>query len=68
MLIQRRSVLSGNINEMDLDITDSQLEMWLNGFMVQDAFPHLSADEREFLISGMSVPEQEWFFKNEDEC
>lgn len=26
---------------------------WQNGALAQDAFPHLSADEREMLISGI---------------
>lgn len=60
MIIARRSRLTGAVNKMDLPITNAQLTRWVNDptLMVQDAFPSLSAGEREFLISG-STPE-EW--------
>tara|TARA_R110000851_G_scaffold16046_3_gene52566 strand:+ start:13013 stop:13201 length:189 start_codon:yes stop_codon:yes gene_type:complete len=42
---------------MDLDITQDQLDRFNSGVFAQDAFPDLSADGREFLISGFT-PEQ----------
>lgn len=59
MIIEKRSILTGNINSMDLDVTENQLEYWkASGEHIQDLFPHLTADQREFLISGCT--KEEW--------
>ena len=34
-------------------VTVDQYSDWLNGTLIQDAMPHLSADDRELLITGM---------------
>jgi hypothetical protein len=52
-------MLSGEVNEMDLDITPEQLESYeLFGVLLQDAFPNLSPDEREFIKTGITP--EEW--------
>lgn len=59
MKVQRKSVLDGKIYEMDIDITDKEWELYTqNNQLIQHAFPHLSQDEREFLISGITP--QKW--------
>lgn len=58
MLVERKNLLTGKANVMDLDITMDQLQNWLHGQPVQDAMPNLNETEREFLISGMSAEEQ----------
>lgn len=35
---------------------------WLGGDMVQTAFPKLSVEQREFLITGMSIKQQKEIF------
>ena len=62
MIIRKRSLVSGQVNEMDLQITQEQLNRWYEGELVQNAFPNLSADEREFLISGITPEEWESMF------
>ena len=42
------------------------MEAYKNGKLMQDAFPFLSADEREFLISGMLPDEWERLFGKEE--
>lgn len=37
---------------MYLNVTEQQINDWMAGAFIQDVFPHLSANEREFLISG----------------
>ena len=57
--IDRVSPFSGNTNSMFmlLDVADS--EKWRSGGgCIQDIMPYLSADEREFLMTGI-MPE-EW--------
>lgn len=58
MKIKKVSLFSGKENEMDLDITKEQLDRWQSGELIQNVMPHLTPDEREFLISG-TTPE-EW--------
>ena len=58
MLITRKSLISGNINTMSLPITEEQYNAWEQGTLVQDAMPHLSPDEREFVMSGITP--EEW--------
>ena len=58
MILRRKSKYSGEVNEMDLDVTDEQIADWQGGTLIQHAMPNLSADEREFLISGMTP--EEW--------
>lgn len=65
MIVEKISLFSGKVNRMELDITEQQLQQWHNGQLVQRAFPHLTATEREFLLTGMSEEEQEEVFKSE---
>ncbi len=58
MTIERTSIITGNVNTMDLPITSDQLDSWMNGKLIQNAMPHLTATQREFLITGMSEEEQ----------
>mgnify|MGYP000544673806 CR=1 FL=1 len=65
MVVERVSVLSNEVNHLELDITPSQLEeinrALTGGRLIQDIVPHLSRDEREFLITGITP--QEWMEK-----
>lgn len=58
MLISRISTLSGNFNEMEIDVTSEQLAQWNSGALIQDVMPHLTPDEREFIMTG--VTSSEW--------
>lgn len=58
MLIKMSSMLTGKIHEREIDVTPEQLQRWRDGALIQDAMPHLSDDDREYLISG-ATPE-EW--------
>ena len=58
MLIERRSPFSGAVNQMNLSITEEQIRSWQNGTLIQHAMPHLSAGQREFLLTG--ITEEEW--------
>jgi hypothetical protein len=57
MLITRKSLISGNINTMSLPITEEQYNAWEQGTLVQVAMPHLTPDEREFVMSGITPTE-----------
>lgn len=58
MLITRKSPFTGRTHSMNLNVTEAQLTQWENGELIQNVFPHLSADEREFIMTGITP--QEW--------
>jgi hypothetical protein len=63
MIITNRSKVSGKIRSMDLNVTEDQLTRYGTGrFTLQDCFPNLSADEREFIKSGITAEEWEAVF------
>ena len=68
MIVERQSVVSGKMYQMDINITPEQLFDFLNGRsgLAQDAFRDLSVDEREFIISGIHPTEWHELFGNED--
>ena len=53
----RRDPFSGRYHVLDPQMTASNfmvcLSRWNSGKMVQDAFPMLNAEDREFLLTGM---------------
>lgn len=49
---------------MELNVTFEQLAQWEGGKLIQDVMPQLTADEREFLISGAMPGEFEEIFKD----
>jgi len=57
MIITRTSTLSGHISSMDIDVTLEQVASWEQGELVQNAMPNLSADEREFIMTGITPTE-----------
>jgi hypothetical protein len=59
MAITRTSLWSGETRTMELPITAVQLAQWEAGMPIQHAMPHLSATEREFVVSGMASEEWE---------
>lgn len=69
MIVERKSIVSGKVNQMNIDITPEQLFDFMNGKsgLAQEAFPHLSIDEREFIISGIHPTEWKELFGNEDQ-
>ena len=67
MIITRQSPISGKIHSLDLDITEEQVAAWQAGAYIQNAFPNLSPDEREFLKTGITAQEWEAMFGGEEE-
>jgi len=58
MLVTRKSAITGITRTLELPITEEQLILWQNGLVAQHAFPQLNADQREFIITG--ITEEEW--------
>jgi hypothetical protein len=58
MIITRKSVFTGITRSIDLPVTEAQVEEYNRGAYIQNAFPNLTAGEREFIKSG--VTDEEW--------
>lgn len=61
MLIKRKSIVSNKKHERDIMITDEEYSLCLaQKFTNVDAIlPHLSEDDKEFLVSGITPEEWE---------
>jgi hypothetical protein len=67
MIVRRTSPFSGEVNEVDLDVTEGQLRDWEAGGLIQEVFPHLTDDEREFIMTGITPEEWKEAFGEDDE-
>jgi hypothetical protein len=48
-------------------VKEYQYNWWLSGVLIQDAFQHLSIEDREFILTGITAEEWDATFKDEDE-
>lgn len=59
MLITLPSQMTGVVHTKEINMTQDQYDNWLYGTdLIQDALPHLTDSEREFLITG--IIDEEW--------
>ena len=60
--IGKQSPLSGDINYIEVDMSFLEFHSahyeWQRGKLIQEAFPNLDADQREFLLTGYT--QEEW--------
>ena len=66
--VTRASNLTGKVTSMCVKTTMAQLEEFARGYpgrFVQQIFPELSADEREFLLNGIPPAEYDEIFKED---
>jgi len=63
MIIRRTSEFSGITREFDLPVTIEQMGRFESGLeTIQDVFPHLSVDDREFIKTGITAEEWDQMF------
>lgn len=55
-------MLSGDRNTREIPVTREQLDAWNSGVLIQNAMPNLSADDREFIKTGITPEEWEDLF------
>ena len=65
MQITRTSTYSDTINTQEIDVTHEALDAWRSGVCIQVAMPHLSPDEREFIMTGITSDEWNKLFPPE---
>ena len=64
MLIKRNSMFSDETNTMDLPVTQEQIDRWRGGELIQNVFPNLTPDQREFIMTGVTPAEWAKEFDN----
>jgi hypothetical protein len=69
MKITKTSPFSGKSNTREIPVTEQELTDWMDGDRnIQDCLGHLSADDREFLMTGITPEEwEETFGKDHDD-
>lgn len=67
MQITRTSPFTGKLHIREIDVTEAQLEAWQGGQLIQEAMPHLSVDDREFLMTGITPEEWDKMFDESPE-
>lgn len=65
--VSRTSPFSGKTHEMTLAVDPNDMAKLAAGYLIQDCFPYLSAEEREFIKSGITPQEWEDAFGEDDE-
>ena len=54
LFVKRKHPFTGEINERLLPITVEELVRWESGELIQNVWPHLSDDDREFILTGIT--------------
>jgi hypothetical protein len=68
MLIERTSPITMANHIWDIDVTQQQLDnYYYMGYLVQQAFPHLSPEEREFIKTGITPEEWDDMFGDDED-
>ena len=69
-IITRRSPFTGKVHRMEIPLTPKEYgeraTLWQTGMLIQDAFPMLSAEEREFIKTGITPEEWDAAFGEEE--
>jgi hypothetical protein len=70
VFVKNVSLISGNTSWMSFPMNFAEFERryneWTGGAMVQEAFSNLSADQREFLMTGITSTEWDDAFGEEE--
>lgn len=68
MLITKKSPRTGAMNSREIPITQVEWDDHCHsGRMIQTSFSHLSADDREFLLSGLTPEDWAAIFGSNEE-
>jgi len=56
-MFTKTSPFTGITHTKEIPVTISQLEDWQSGTLIQQAMPNISANDREFLMTGITAKE-----------
>ena len=69
MKVTRKDPFTGITSTLELPITEAQLDQWrVGGRNIQDVMRHLSANQREFLMTGIMPNSWEDVFQGTPDC
>jgi len=60
--LERKSPLTGKVNIMEIKMNPNDYLSWKNGEVIQNALPYLSANEREFIKTGITPNDWEQLY------
>lgn len=66
MIVEKLCPYCGKTGTLEIS-NEKAYESWQNGTLIQRAFPELSAEEREFIITGLCPECQTKIFNFEEE-
>lgn len=66
MIIMRTSPFTGITRMREITVTQEQLDRWQAGELIQNAMPNLSAEDREFVMTGITAEEWDETFGEDD--
>lgn len=68
--VERKCPFTGQMNQMELSLTHREysmgMAMWQKGEYIQRAFPTLNAEQREFVMSGITPEKWAEIFGDEE--
>lgn len=67
MKISRISPFSGQKNTLEINCTQEEYDKWIGGELIQRAMPNVSAEHREFIMTGITPEEWNDSFYNTKE-
>jgi hypothetical protein len=67
MQITKTSPVTGQSNIREIDVTREQLAAWMAGALIQNVMPHLSKEDREFIMTGTTPEDWKQMFPEEEE-
>ena len=67
MQITRTSPVSGITRSLEIPCTEEQMVAYKSGALIQVAFPNLTADQREFILTGITKDEWDELFEETDD-
>ena len=67
MQITRTSLVSGITRSLEIPCTEEQMVAYKSGALIQVAFPNLTADQREFILTGITKDEWDELFEETDD-
>jgi hypothetical protein len=66
--IYNTSMFTGELRSMDMPVSPAKIQAWRESPdrpLIQDAFPELTVDQREFILTGIIPNEWEGFFSED---
>ena len=59
MFVEMKSILSDDVRSKEIDVNLEQVRAWMDGALIQDAMPNISAEDRDF-FKGIFWDEMGW--------